>query len=140
MKLNLTTKTAYIVLVISIVFEQIGTGLLEASHRFTLLQPTVMLIIAYIISYWLFAQLLQKINLSISYATWTAGGTISAALIGFFAYHQVISVPGWIGIFIMCVGIFILNLYGDPHGEGGGNQKAHEETKMQEADDKGGAQ
>lgn len=130
MKLNLTTKTAYIVLVISIIFEQIGTALLEASHRFTLLQPTLLLIVAYIISYWLFAQLLQKINLSISYATWTAGGTISAALIGFFAYHQVISVPGWIGIFIMCVGIFILNLYGDPHGESGGNQKAqHQETE-----------
>ena len=114
MILNLNKKQAYVVLVISIVFEQIGTGFLEACDAFTKLTPTVCLVVAYVISYWFFAQLLQHINLSVSYATWTAGGTVSAALIGLFVFHQHISPLGWLGIAIMCVGIFVLNLYGTP--------------------------
>ena len=101
-------------MVISIIFEQIGTGFLEACDAFTKLVPTICLILAYIASYWFFSQLLQHINLSVSYATWTAAGTVSAALIGLIAFGQHISPLGWLGIVIMCVGIFILNLYGTP--------------------------
>ena len=97
MILKLNKKQAYGILVISIIFEQMGTGIL-----------------AYVASYWFFAQLLQHINFSVSYATWTAAGTVSAALIGLFAFGQHISPLGWLGIVIMCVGIFILNLYGTP--------------------------
>ena len=112
--LKLNKKQAYGILVISIIFEQIGTGFLEACDAFTKLVPTICLILAYVASYWFFAQLLQHINLSVSYATWTAAGTVSAALIGLFAFGQHISPLGWLGIVIMCVGIFILNLYGTP--------------------------
>ena len=111
MILKLNKKQAYVILVISIIFEQIGTAFLEACDAFTKLTPTILLILAYMASYWFFAQLLQHINLSVSYATWTAAGTVSAALIGLVAFGQHISPLGWLGIFIMCVGIFILNLY-----------------------------
>ena len=72
MILKLNKKQAYGILVISIIFEQIGTGFLEACDAFTKLVPTICLILAYVASYWFFAQLLQHINLSVSYATWTA--------------------------------------------------------------------
>ncbi len=121
----MSAKTAYILLVISILFEQIGTGLLEATKAFTLVKPTILLIIAYVISYKLFARLLEKINLSIAYATWTALGTISAALIGLIAYKQVISTTGWIAIIIMCTGIVILNLFGTPKEESDNGKKSN---------------
>ena len=104
---------AYFLLAVSIVFEQMGTGFLEAADQFTKLLPSICLVGCYIVSYWFFAQVLQHINLSICYATWTALGTVSAALIGFFAFGQVISLTGWIAIVIMGIGIFILNLFGD---------------------------
>ena len=94
MILKLNKKQAYGILVISIIFEQIGTGFLEACDAFTKLTPTILLILAYIASYWFFAQLLQHINLSVSYSTWTAAGTVSAALIGLFAFGQHISPLG----------------------------------------------
>ena len=119
----MSAKTAYILLVISILFEQIGTGFLEATKAFTFLKPTIIVIVAYVISYILFSRILEKINLSVAYATWTALGTISAALIGLIVYKQVISVTGWIAIFIMCAGIAILNLFGTPKEEKGGNGK-----------------
>ncbi len=111
---KITEKTAYIMMIFSIVFEQIGTGFLEACQAFTKLTPTLCLIGAYIVSYWLFARALRCINLSIFYATWTAAGTVSAALIGIFIFHQTISLVGWIAIAGMIAGIFILNLFGTP--------------------------
>ncbi len=119
----MSAKTAYILLAISIIFEQIGTGLLQATEAFTLIKPTILLIIAYVISYILFSKLLEKINLSIAYATWTALGTISAALIGLVVYKQVISTTGWIAIFIMCAGIVILNLFGTPKDDSDNKEK-----------------
>lgn len=115
----MSTKTAYVLLVISILFEQIGTAFLQASNAFTLIKPTIITIIAYVVSYLLFSKLLKKINLSIAYATWTALGTISAALIGLLAFKQQISAVGWIAIFIMCAGIVILNLFGTPKEDAG---------------------
>ena len=133
MILKLNKKQAYEILVVSIIFEQIGTGFLEACDAFTKLAPTIGLIIAYILSYWFFAQLLQHINLSVSYSTWTAAGTVSAALIGLFAFGQHISPLGWLGIIIMCVGIFILNLFGTPKEDRGKDNvvpvKENEEVK-----------
>ena len=133
MILKLNKKQAYGILVVSIIFEQIGTGFLEACDAFTKLAPTIGLIIAYILSYWFFAQLLQHINLSVSYSTWTAAGTVSAALIGLFAFGQHISPLGWLGIIIMCVGIFILNLFGTPKEDRGKDNvvpvKENEEVK-----------
>ena len=101
-------------MIFSIVFEQIGTGFLEACQGFTKVGPTVCLIAAYIVSYWLFAKALAKIQLSIFYATWTAAGTVSAALIGIFLFGQQISAIGWLAIAGMIVGIFVLNLFGTP--------------------------
>ena len=133
MILKLNKKQAYGILVVSIIFEQIGTGFLEACDAFTKLTPTILLILAYIASYWFFAQLLQHINLSVSYSTWTAAGTVSAALIGLFAFGQHISPLGWLGIIIMCVGIFILNLFGTPKEDRGKDNvvpvKENEEVK-----------
>ncbi len=112
--MKITAKIAYIMMIFSIVFEQIGTGFLEACQGFTKVGPTVCLIAAYIVSYWLFAKALAKIQLSIFYATWTAAGTVSAALIGIFLFGQQISAIGWLAIAGMIVGIFVLNLFGTP--------------------------
>ena len=101
-------------MVFSIIFEQVGTGFLEACQAFTKLMPTLWLVVAYIVSYWLFAKALEKINLSIFYATWTAAGTVSASLIGILIFHQTVSIVGWLAIAGMIIGIFILNLFGTP--------------------------
>ena len=45
MILKLNKKQAYGILVISIIFEQIGTGFLEACDAFTKLVPTICLIL-----------------------------------------------------------------------------------------------
>lgn len=112
--MKLTKKSAYAALALSIALEQLGTGCLEASETFTRLVPTIVVILAYVASYFCLSKVLQLIDLSISYATWTAVGTIGSALMGIFLFHQTISPVGWGAIAVMIVGVFLLNLYGSP--------------------------
>lgn len=112
-----TVKLGYLMLVVSIVFEQIGTGFLTGCAGFTKLVPTLCLIGAYVVSYWFFAKVLTMIQLSVSYATWVAAGTVSATLIGMFFFGQEMSPMGWLAIAILSAGIFILNIFGTPKEE-----------------------
>lgn len=112
--MKLTKKSAYGLLAVSIACEQLGTGCLEACAGFTKPGFTVALILSYIVCYWCFAKALKHINLSVSYATWTAVGTIGAALMGIVFFHQHLTAVGWGAVIVMVAGVFLLNLYGTP--------------------------
>ena len=112
--MQLTKKSAYVLLAVSIAFELIGTGCLEACEGFTKPAFTVILILAYSACYWCFSKALKYINLSISYATWTAVGTIGAALMGIAFFQQYLTPVGWGAVAVMVLGVFLLNLYGTP--------------------------
>lgn len=99
-------------MVFSIIFEQIGTGFLEACQAFTKLPSTICLILAYIVSYWLFAKALEKINLSVFYATWGAIGTAATPIIGYIAYQQRTTKLGVFALVLIMVCVVVLNLYG----------------------------
>ena len=125
--MQLTKNKAYVCLILSVILGQVGTGCLEACEAFTKPGPVVALIIAYIISYWCLSKALMMINLSIAFATWLAVGTICSALMGIFLFHQPLSLVGWIAIFVMIAGIFLLNFYGTP--KEGNAEKAGEQKK-----------
>lgn len=112
--MKLTKKSAYALLAVSIVFELIGTGCLEACRGFTKPFFTVILILAYAVCYWCFSKALKHINLSVSYATWTAIGTIGASLMGIVLFQQYLSPVGWGAVIVMVIGVFLLNVYGTP--------------------------
>ena len=121
MHLNLTRKTGYVVLFLSILFEQCGTGMIQASQGYTHLLPTIGAIVSYSICYILFSNALEYINLSISSATWSAVGTVGSALMGIYLFSQSLSIWGWIGIAVIIVGIFLLNMYGDAGSDDAGD-------------------
>ena len=115
--MKLTKKNAYGVLFISIAFELLGTGCLEACEGFSRALPTVIMIFAYTASFWTYSKVLRFVNLSIAYATWTAVGTICSALMGVFLFSQPLSAAGWAAIAGMVIGVFLLNLFGTPKAE-----------------------
>ncbi len=112
--MHLTKKSAYGLLAVSIACELVGTGCLEACAGFTKPGFTAIVIVAYGICYWCFSKALKHINLSISYATWTAVGTIGASLMGIVFFHQHLSPAGWCAVIAMVTGVFLLNVYGTP--------------------------
>lgn len=102
---------AYIFLAIAITFEVIGTGVLVKTEQFTRLIPTLLVIIFYSASFYFLSLSLKVIPVGIAYAIWSGVGIVCIALIGFLFYKQRLDLPAVAGIFLIIVGVLVINLF-----------------------------
>ena len=106
--------TTYILLFVAIGFEVLGTMLLPASQNFSKALPTTALLISYGISFYFLAVLSQRIPLSIMYASWAGLGVFSVALLSYFFYKQTLNWQSIFGLFLIVIGVTIVNIYKTP--------------------------
>jgi len=107
----------YIFLFAAIAFEVCGTMLLPASQNFTKLFPSVVLVIAYGISFYLLSDVSQKLPLAIVYASWAGLGVFSVALLSSIFYKQTLNWQTILGLFLIVGGVTLVNIYKEqvPH-------------------------
>ena len=98
----------------AIAFEVLGTMLLPASNNFTKPIPTIVLMVSYCTSFYLLSILSQKLPLSILYAAWSGIGVFSIALFSYFFYKQALNWQTIGGLFLIVVGVTIVNIYKAP--------------------------
>ena len=101
----------YIVLFAEIAFEVLVTMFLPVSQNFTKIIPSTVLIISYGVSFYLLALLSQKLPLAILYASWAGLGVFSVALLSYIFYKQTLNWQTIIGLFLIVIGVTIVNLY-----------------------------
>jgi len=101
----------YIILFAAIAFEVLGTMLLPVAQNFTKIIPSTVLIISYGVSFYLLALLSQKLPLTILYASWAGLGVFSVALLSYIFYKQTLNWQTIIGLFLIVIGVTIVNLY-----------------------------
>ena len=104
----------YLVLIAAITFEVLGTMLLPVSQNFTKVLPSIVLLISYGLSFYLLSFLSQKISLAVIYATWAGMGVFSIALLSYFFYKQTLNWQSIIGLFLIVVGVVLVNFYKQP--------------------------
>lgn len=105
---------AYLLLSGAIIFEVIGTMLLPASQNFTKVLPSVILLLAYTISFYCLAIVAQKLPLSIVYASWSGMGVFAVAILSYFFYKQALNWQTIAGLCLVVVGITIINVFKTP--------------------------
>lgn len=101
----------YIVLLLAVLSETIGTAALQASEQFTKLWPSVIVVIAYAISFYFLAIALRSIPLGIAYAFWSGLGIVFIAGIGFLVYGQKLDLPAILGLGMILSGIVVIHLF-----------------------------
>ena len=101
--LNVSKRTAYMILAISIVIEIIGDAMLTASHGYDHALLGIAAIIAILFSFFLFSKILHIIDLPIAYATWSVVGALACTLLGVFFFHQ-----------HLAAATFTMNMWGTP--------------------------
>ena len=101
----------YIILFLAIALEVLGTMLLPASQNFSKPFPTSILLAAYGTSFYLLALASQKLPLTIIYASWAGLGVFSVAILSYFYYKQTLNWQTIIGLFLIVIGVTIVNLY-----------------------------
>ena len=101
----------YLILFLAIGFEVFGTMLLPATHNFTRLLPTILLLCSYGISFYLIAFLSQKMSLAVIYASWAGLGVFSVALLSYVLFQQSLTWQLISGLFLIVVGVTLVNVY-----------------------------
>ena len=101
----------YLVLFAAIGLEVLGTMLLPATQNFTKIFPSSVSVASYILSIYLLALLAQKLPLAVIYSSWAGLGVFSVALLGYIFYKQTLSWQTIIGLFLIIIGVTIVNLF-----------------------------
>ncbi len=105
------TPFQFLLLLLTIGFEVLGTVSLKLSHGFTKLIPSLLVIVGYGVSFYLLAALLkQGAPIGIIYAIWSGLGTVAIVLIGYLVWQEKLSMPTLIGIALVIIGVVLINL------------------------------
>ena len=103
----------YLILLFAVIAETIGTTALHASQQFTRLVPSIIVVLAYGISFYLLSLTLRTIPVGIMYAIWSGLGIVLIAIIAFLVYGQRLDLPAIIGIGLILAGIVTIQLFSD---------------------------
>jgi small multidrug resistance pump len=101
----------YLILVLAVLAETIGTTALQASRQFTRLVPSVVVVLAYGISFYLLSMTLKVMPVGIVYALWSGTGIVFISLIGLFVFGQKLDLAAVLGIAMIVGGIAVIHLF-----------------------------
>ncbi|MEA2288513.1 MAG: small multidrug resistance pump [Solirubrobacteraceae bacterium] len=101
-----------LILVLAILLEVAGTIALRATDGFTRLIPSLIMFVSYAGAFYLVAQVLKTMPVSVTYAVWSAVGTAAVAAIGMTVLDEPATVIKIASLVLIVVGVVGLNLEG----------------------------
>ena len=105
----------WLLLLLAIAAEVVGTSCLKLSAAMSRPLPTLVVLAAYGSAILLLSRVVQTIPLGITYALWSGIGIVAIAMVGLLAYRQVPSSGQLVGIGLITAGVVVVNLTGQPH-------------------------
>ena len=98
-------------LAVAIVAEVIGTTFLKLSAGLTKPLPSLFVVIAYGVSFWLLSRTLDVIPVGVAYAIWSGAGVTLIAAIGWALLGQKLDAMAIVGMGLIVAGVVVLNLF-----------------------------
>ena len=107
----------YVALFAAIIAETIGTSALQASQQFTRLWPSVLVVVAYAIAFYLLSIALRAMPVGVVYAIWSGLGIVLIAIAGFVIFGQKLDIAAIIGLGLIIAGVIVLHVFSSttPH-------------------------
>ena len=105
---------SYFYLILAIFLEVIATSYLKKTDGFTVLTPSLVVILGYALAFYFLSLTLNVIRVGVAYAIWSGVGMVLISLAGFVLYKQFVDVPTIVGISLIIIGVVILNIYSKP--------------------------
>ena len=107
---------SYIALILAIVAEVIGTSALQASQQFSKLVPSIIVVVAYGVSFYLLALVLRSVPVGVAYAVWSGLGIVLITLVGWVVFGQKLDLAAIIGLSLIIAGVATLHLFSGSTG------------------------
>ncbi len=101
----------YLYLICAVAAETIGTTALQASQQFTKFWPSVIVVIAYAVAFYLLSLTLKYMPVGVMYAIWSGLGIVLIALIGWLVFAQKLDLPAVFGMALIMAGIVIIQVF-----------------------------
>lgn len=101
----------YLALFAAIVAETIGTSALQASQQFTRIGPSILVVIAYGVAFYLLSVTLRVMPVGVVYAIWSGLGIVLIALAGLFIFGQKLDFAAVIGLGLIVAGVVVLHVF-----------------------------
>lgn len=99
----------YFYLTVSILTEIFATTMLKFSEGFTVLLPSIGVIVGYGLSFFCLSLCLKSVPLSLAYAIWSGAGTAVTAIIGVVIWNEAFHSFKLLGLILIIGGIVLLN-------------------------------
>ena len=103
----------WLILLVAILSETIATTALKASEGFTVLIPSVVVVVGYCLSFYFLSLTLRSIPVGIAYAVWSGVGLALVTLFGFLVYNQKLDLPALLGILLIMTGVVVMFSFSD---------------------------
>ena len=107
-------KAPWVLLLLAIAAEVVGTSCLKLSQGFSRPGPTLVVLSAYGLSMTLMSRVVQVLPMGLTYALWSGIGIVAIVLIGLLVYRQVPTQGQLIGMALITAGVVTVNLQGHP--------------------------
>lgn len=106
---------AFVLLLLAILTEVVGTLALRASDGFSKLAPAALVVVGYGLSFWLMALALKQIPVGLTYAIWSGLGTALVAIGGVVAFGETMNVMKLASLMVIVAGVAGLSAAGGAH-------------------------
>ncbi|WMT42942.1 multidrug efflux SMR transporter [Paenibacillus sp. D2_2] len=96
-------------LTLAIIFEGFATTMLKLSEGFTIVLPSIGVVVGYLLSFTSLNFSLKYISLSTAYATWSGVGTALSVIIGIIVFGEQVNGLKIVAIVFVIIGIVVMN-------------------------------
>tara|TARA_B100001113_G_scaffold281615_1_gene236522 strand:+ start:35 stop:361 length:327 start_codon:yes stop_codon:yes gene_type:complete len=102
---------SYVYLAGAVICEVIGTMLLPLSENFSKPLPSISLLVAYVLAFYLLSFALESIPIAIVYSTWAGLGVLLISILGNLFYGQVLQWQSVLGLIFIVIGVILVNSF-----------------------------
>lgn len=107
---------AYLYLAIAIAAEVVATTALRAAQGFTVLIPSAISVVGYVIAFYFLSLTLKTMSVGVAYAIWSGIGIVLVSLAGWVIYKQLLDLPAMLGMGLIMAGVIVINLFSKTTG------------------------
>ena len=108
--------TTYLYLAVAIASEVVATSALRAAEGFTVLWPSLIAVIGYVVAFYFLSLTLKTIPVGVAYAIWSGVGIVVVSIVALVLYKQVLDLPAILGMGLILAGVVVINLFSKTTG------------------------
>lgn len=102
---------SWLLLLLAVVCEVVGTSAIKYSNGFTKIVPSIVVFIGFGVAFYILSITLKVIPIGMAYAVWSGLGIVLISIIGHFVFQQRLDAPAIVGMSFILVGVIIMQIF-----------------------------